>query len=182
AFTVTLYPLALVLARVGLKSFATALAPAQAVAFTSRSSLAALPVMISEGRDRLGFTATITGFVLPLAVSVFRLNVPIAWVVGAMFLGRLYGIPLSAGQLTGLVVTATFISFSVPGIPSASLFLLTPVIVDLGLPAEGVVILIALDAIPDMFKTLANVTSQMTTAAILNRYETTGNGERGLLR
>jgi Na+/H+-dicarboxylate symporter len=70
------------------------------------------------------------------------------------------------------VVTATLISFSVPGIPSASLFLLTPVIVDLGLPAEGVGILIALDAIPDMFKTLANVTSQMTTAAILNRYDT----------
>lgn len=170
-FTLVLYSAAAGLGRVGLRTFALAVAPAQAVAFTSRSSLAALPVMISEGRDRLGFTPAVTGFALPLAVSIFRLNVPMAWVIGATFLGKLYGIPVSGAQLVGLVVTATLISFSVPGIPSSSLFLLTPVILDLGLPTEGVGILIALDAIPDMFKTLANVTSQMTTAAILNRYD-----------
>ncbi|MBI4501327.1 MAG: dicarboxylate/amino acid:cation symporter [Gemmatimonadetes bacterium] len=171
AFTLLLYPFAIVLGRVSPRAFATALAPAQAVALTSRSSLAALPAMISEGRDRLGFTTPVTGFVLPFAVSVFRLNVPMAWVVGAIFLGKLYGIPVTGAQLAGLVITATLISFSVPGIPSSSLFLLTPVIVDLGLPAEGVGILIALDAIPDMFKTLANVTGHMTTAAVLDRYD-----------
>jgi Na+/H+-dicarboxylate symporter len=141
------------------------------VAFSSRSSLAALPALIAGGRDRLGFSPPVTGFVLPLAVSVFRLNVPMAWVVGAIFLGKLYGVQLHGGQLVGLIITATLISFSVPGIPSSSLFLFSPVVVDLGLPAEGVGILIALDAIPDMFKTVANVTGQMATGAILNRYE-----------
>src|SRR6185295_19622225 len=172
AFTLLLYPLTAMLARVGIGRFATAVAPAQAVAFSSRSSLAALPALIAGGRDRLNFTAPVTGFLLPLAVSVFRLNVPMAWVVGAMFLGKLYGVDVSTAQLAGLVVTATLISFRVPGIPSSSLFLFAPVAVDLGLPAEGVGILIALDAIPDMFKTVANVTGQMTTGAILNRYET----------
>jgi Na+/H+-dicarboxylate symporter len=94
-----------------------------------------------------------------------------AWVVGALFLGKLYGVAIAPGQLAGLVVTATLISFSVPGIPSSSLFLFTPVATDLGLPAEGVGILIALDAIPDMFKTTANVTSQLAAAAILNHRE-----------
>jgi Na+/H+-dicarboxylate symporter len=171
AFTLLVYPIAAVLGRVGVGRFAAAVAPAQAVAFSSRSSLAALPALIAGGRDKLDFTPAVTGFALPLAVSVFRLNVPMAWVVGAMFLATLYGVELAGAQLAGLVITATLISFSVPGIPSSSLFLFAPVAVDLGLPAEGVGILIALDAIPDMFKTTANVTSQMASAAILNRYE-----------
>jgi Na+/H+-dicarboxylate symporter len=74
---------------------------------------------------------------------------------------------MSDGALLGLVVTSTLLSFSVPGIPSASLFLLAPVLVDLGLPAEGVGILIAVDVIPDMFKTLANVTSHLTSAVLV---------------
>jgi Na+/H+-dicarboxylate symporter len=127
--------------------------------------------MIAGARDRLHLPATSTGFVLPLAVSVLRSNVPIAWVVGVVFLGRLYGVPVSETQLVVLVVTSTLISFSVPGIPSASLFLMAPVLVGLGLPAEGVGILIAIDAIPDMFKTLLNVTAHMTSATILARFD-----------
>ena len=171
AYTLMLYPMAAVLGRVSIGRFAAAAAPAQAVAFSSRSSLAALPALIAGGRDKLNFTPSVTGFALPLAVSVFRLNVPMAWVVGAIFLGKLYGVEVGTAALMGLVITATLISFSVPGIPSSSLFLFTPVAVGLGLPPEGVGILIALDTIPDMFKTTANVTSQLTAATILNRYE-----------
>jgi proton glutamate symport protein len=139
---------------------------AQALAAGSRSSLAALPLMISAARTRLGLSETASGFVLPLAVSIFRVNVPMAWVVGVVFLGKLYGIPVGEGTLLTLVLTSTLLSFSVPGIPSASLFLLSPVLVDVGLPAEGVGILIAVDVLPDMFKTLANVTSQLTAAVL----------------
>ena len=91
-----------------------------------------------------------------------------AWIVGVVFLGKLYGIPIGEGQLAMLVVTSTLLSFSVPGIPSASLFLLAPVLVDLGLPAEGVGLLIAVGVIPDMFKTLVNVTSHMTAAVLVS--------------
>ena len=171
AFTLALYPVAWLLGGVSLRGFAAAAAPAQAVAFGSRSSLAALPALVAGARDRLNAGAAVAGFALPLAVSVFRINVPIAWVVGALFLGRLYGVPLDLPQLAWLVVTATLISFSVPGIPSSSLFLLSPVLVDLGLPAEGAGILIAVDAIPDMFKTTVNVTSHLATAAIIGRGE-----------
>lgn len=168
-FTLVLYAVAAVIGKTPLRLFATALAPAQAVAFSSRSSLAALPALIAGARERLHAPPAVTGFVLPLAVSVFRINVPIAWVVGALFLGKLYGVELGGAELAGLVVTATLISFSVPGIPSASLFLLAPVLVDLGLPAEGAGILIAVDAIPDMFKTTLNVTSHLTVATLVNR-------------
>lgn len=170
-FGLLLYPFVRVLGRLPWRRFAAAAAPAQAIALSTRSSLAALPVMVSSARDQLGATPPVTGFVLPLAVSVFRLNVPIAWVVGALFLSKLYGVPLDVGQMTGLVVTATLISFSVPGIPSSSLFLVAPVLVELGLPAEGVGLLIALDVVPDLFKTTLNVTGHLATAAVLQRFE-----------
>jgi proton glutamate symport protein len=169
AFILLLYPIAALFGRISVARFAAAVLPAQAVAFSSRSSLAALPALISGARDRLHVSPEITGFVLPLAVSVFRVNVPIAWVVGVQFLAKLYGVPMDVGDIVTLVITSTLISFSVPGIPSASLFLLAPVLVDMGLPPEGVGILIAVDAIPDMFKTTANVTAHMTSAALVGR-------------
>lgn len=166
-FTLMLYPVVVILGRISLRAFANAAAPAQALALGSRSSLAALPMMISAVKEKLALGPVASGFVLPLAVSTFRVNVPMAWVVGVVFLGKLYGIPISDGALLGLVVTSTLLSFSVPGIPSASLFLLAPVLVDIGLPAEGVGILIAVDVIPDMFKTLANVTSHLTASVLV---------------
>jgi Na+/H+-dicarboxylate symporter len=181
-FTLLLYPLAAIVGRVSPLTFASAVLPAQSIAFSARSSLASLPAQIAGARHTLKLSSTSTGFVLPLAVSVFRVNVPIAWVVGVLFLGKLYGIPVTEGQLIMLVITSTLISFSVPGIPSASLFLLAPVLVQNGLPPEGVGILIAVDAIPDMFKTLANVTAHMTSATILARAEAapTNGGSAGI--
>jgi proton glutamate symport protein len=169
AYTLLLYPIVAIFGRISPFRFAAAALPAQAVGFSVRSSLAALPAMITAVRDTLGLGPRASGFVLPLAVSIFRVNVPIAWVVGLIFLGKLYGVPMPVSSLAMLVITATLISYSVPGLPSASLFLLSPVLVQHGLPAESVGILIALDAIPDMFKTLANVTAHLTSAVIVAR-------------
>lgn len=168
-FTLLLYPVVTLAGHVTPRRFARAALPAQAVAFTTRSSLAALPTMVVGARDALGLESRTTGFVLPLAVSIFRVNVPIAWVVGFVFLGQLYGVPVGTGALAMLVLTSTLISFSVPGIPSASLFLIAPVLIEYGIPADGVGVLIAIDAIPDMFKTLANVTAHLTSAIVVDR-------------
>ncbi len=175
-FTVALYPVVVLIGRMPLRRFMAAAAPAQALAAGSRSSLAALPLMIAAARERLGLSETASGFILPLAVSVFRVNVPMAWVVGVVFLGKLYGVPISDASLMALVLTSTMLSFSVPGIPSGSLFLLAPVLVDLGLPAESVGILIAVDVLPDMFKTLANVTSHLTAAVLTGGRATLSTG------
>ncbi|HKS05593.1 MAG TPA: dicarboxylate/amino acid:cation symporter [Gemmatimonadaceae bacterium] len=171
AFTLVMYPIASVFGGVSPVVFAMGVLPAQAVAVSTRSSLAALPALIAGARDKLKLPASATGFVLPLGVSVFRLNVPAAWVVGVLFLSKLYDVPVTTGMLASLVVTATLLSFSVPGIPSASLLLISPVLAQNGFPPEAVAILIALDAIPDMFKTTANVTGHMTSAVIAARVE-----------
>ena len=162
-----LYPVVWVLARTSMKDFALAVAPAQQIALGTRSSLAALPALIAGAQQHLKAAPHVTGFVLPLAVSVFRANVPIAWVVGVLFLGKLYGVELDLFDMLTVIAVGSFLSFSVPGIPSASLFLLAPLLNDLGIPGgAGAGILIAVDAIPDMFKTTANVTSHMAVAAV----------------
>ncbi|MGH9333667.1 MAG: dicarboxylate/amino acid:cation symporter, partial [Vicinamibacteria bacterium] len=90
-FIVAIYPVVALFSGIPTGRFAAAYAPAQAVGASTRSSLAALPAMLAAARGRLGLDPEPAGFVLPLAVSIFRVNVPIAWVVGAVFLGQLYG-------------------------------------------------------------------------------------------
>jgi proton glutamate symport protein len=169
AFTVLLYPLAVIGGRVGLKQFAAAVAPAQALAFSSRSSAVAMPAMITAAREKLRLPPAVVSLALPLAVTVFRVSTPLGWPVSALFLAELYGVQISTAQLASLIATSILISYSVPPIPSGSLFLIAPVLVGMGIPAEGAGILIAVDAIPDLFKTTVNATSHVTAATVLAR-------------
>jgi proton glutamate symport protein len=162
-----LYPVAAVGGRIPLRTFARACAPAQAVAIGTRSSLASLPALIEGARRWLGNRPGITGFVLPLSVSTFKINTPIADLAGPLFLAHLYGVSLTPGQIATMTLVTVAMSFSNPGIPSGGLFVVTaPVMVSAGLPLEGIGLLIAADAIPDIFNTVINVTGDMAVAAM----------------
>lgn len=140
--------------------------PGQALAFSSLSSLGTLPLLIDIARDRLRLPEPAYRFVLPLAVSLFRFCTPAGHMAGALFIAHLYGIPISPASLALIVPTSVLLSFSAPGIPSSGLLVALPVFQQLGLPAEGVGLLLAADAIPDMFKTASNVTAHMAVATI----------------
>ena len=161
---VVLYPMAAVFGKVPILEFARAALPAQAVAFSSRSSLAALPAMIESARDRLLLPDEITSFFLPLAASVYRIGASIGQTVGVLFIAQLYGISLGPAQLATVVLTAVATSFSVPGIPGGSIVIMAPVLMAAGLPVEGIGILLGADTIPDMFRTTINVTGHMAAA------------------
>jgi proton glutamate symport protein len=169
------YIVAVTVGRVSLRRFATAVAPAQVIALGSRSSSAALPAMIEAARDVLKLPQPIISFVLPTAVAIFRVSAPISFVLGALFLGKLYGVELDAAQIASLVVISILLSYSVPPVPSGSLFLMAPVFAELGIPVEGVAILIAIDVIPDLLKTTTIVTAHMASAVIVARV---AEGER----
>ncbi len=162
-----MYPLAAVLGRVSIKAFARATAPAQAVAFSSRSSLASLPAMIEGANDLLHLPKSVTSFFLPLAASMYRIGGVIAQIGGVLFLARLYGFELTTPQLIAIAVTAVLTSFSVPGVPGGSILVMVPVLLAAGLPVDGVGILLGVDTIPDMFRTTTNVTGHMAAATIL---------------
>jgi Na+/H+-dicarboxylate symporter len=168
-FGVVLYPVTALLGRIPLAEFARAAAPAQAVAFSSRSSLASLPVMMEQSAVRLRLPAQVTSFLLPLAASVFRAGAGVGVTLGVLFVARLYGIALSAPQLATVVVTVTLVSFSIPGIPNGSILVMVPVLLAAGIPVAGIGILLGLDTIPDMFRTTLNVTADMSAAAIVAR-------------
>lgn len=163
------YVVAVTLGRTPLRRFATAVAPAQVIALGSRSSSAALPSMIDSARDMLRLPAPVVSFVLPAAVAVFRISVPVSFIIGALFLGKLYGVTLDVGAMTLLAVLSILLSFSVPPVPSGSLFMMAPVFADIGIPVEGVAILIALDVIPDLLKTTTIVTAHMASAVVVAR-------------
>jgi Na+/H+-dicarboxylate symporter len=163
-----LYPVGCVGGRMSLSAFIDLCLPAQAVAFASRSSLAALPAML-ESAKRAAFPPVISGVVLPLAASVFRVGGAVAQMVGVLFLARLYGVALSPAQLTTIVLTVVVATFTVPGIPFGSIVAMVPVLAAAGLPIDGIGVLLAADTIPDMFRTTANATGMLALAAAIRR-------------
>jgi Na+/H+-dicarboxylate symporter len=162
-----LYPLVAVRGT-NLRAFARALLPAQGIAISARSSLAALPALI-EGARELGLPKPIQGFFLPFSTSLFRLGAAVALPAGVLFIARIYGVTLEPAQLLTVGVTSVLLSLSVPGIPGGSILIMAPVLLGVGLPVEGIGILLAVDTIPDMFRTTANVTGTMAAATILGR-------------
>jgi proton glutamate symport protein len=167
--TPLLYGLAVVGGGVPLARFARAVLPAQVVAFSTRSSLASLPALVEGARNVLRLPTEATGFVLPLAVSVFKLTSAIYWILGALFIGQLYGVDLGPTQIATIAAASVILNASTPGIPSGGLLIQAPLYDAVGLPVAGLGILIAIDTIPDMFKTAFNVTADMTVATLLGK-------------
>ena len=167
-----LYPLTSSLGRVSLRAFAWGVAPAQLVAASTRSSIASLPALVEGGRDRLRLPAAATGIVLPLAVALFKLNRTVSAPLRLLVLAQVYHVPLRPGTVAIFLATIIVLSFGTVGLPSGVLPIPTlPAYLAAGIPLEGVVILEAVDAIPDIFKTVLNVTGDMSAATILSRSE-----------
>jgi len=165
-FALLLYPIAAMVGRVPLGWFTRAAVPPQAVALSSSSSLASLPALVESARA-LGLPTSVTGFVLPLSVSTFKVATPITWMMGVLFLARLYGVELSTPALVSVAATAAALSLTLPGVPQGALLLLTPVLTSYGIPAEGVGLLLAADTIPDLMGTMTNVTGDLVVGTVV---------------
>jgi Na+/H+-dicarboxylate symporter len=109
---------------------------------------------------------------MPLAAAMFKIAGPVSWVVGSLFIGWFYNVPLHLPQLATVAMASIFLGFASPGIPRGAFIMLTPLLVAVGLPAEGVGILIAVDAIPDTFATVLNATGNLTATALVARRHT----------
>ena len=164
-----LYPVVAALGGISMKRFARAALPPQLIAFSTSSSVASLPALVAAAERDLGLTKRTAGFVLPLAVSLFKLAAPVSWTFGALFIAWLYGVPLGIVELATIGFAAVFLAFASPGVPRGAFLMLTPLFLAIGLPAEGIGILIAVDAIPDIFATVLNVTGDLAAAVIVDR-------------
>ena len=166
---ILLYPVAVLGGRMPLRRFAKSVSSAQAVAVSTRSSLATLPALLESARRGLGLRDEISVFVLPLGVSTFKLSVPPTQVSAVLFISSLYGIHLAPQQIMMVALLAIAISFTAPGIPGGGMIVLVPVFASIGLPAEGIGILLAVDIFPDTARGVVNVTADITVATLMTR-------------
>ena len=162
-----LYPVVRIATGIPMRLFARAALPGQVVAFGTQSSLAALPALIDGAARVLRLPPAIGGFVLPLAASTFKIASPVSKVTGALFLARLYGVDIGATQILTLLVASIILSVSTPGVPHSWLVILAPMLASVGIPPEGVGLLMAVDVVPDMIFTTLNATGYLAAAAVV---------------
>ena len=176
-----LYPIVALFGRVPMNRFAKAAMPSQLIAFSSSSSIAALPALVEGAERDLGIPDRIAGFVVPITVSMFKIAAPLSWTVGALFIAWFYGIPLSVQKIGLIAFAGVFLTFAAPGVPRGAFLLLTPLFLAVGLPAEGIGILIAVDIIPDLFSTTFNVTGNLAATALVAARSETEVAESGMV-
>ena len=155
--------------RVPVRSFAKAAWPAQAIAFSTQSSLASLPAMVEGSRKQLRVPTHVSDLVLPLAVSLFRITSPAANLGVALYLAYMNGLEPSVFQIGAGVVVAAVVSLASVGLPSQVSFfsVVAPVCIVVGAPLEPLALLLAVETIPDIFRTVGNVTADVAATALV---------------
>ncbi|MBU6407411.1 MAG: cation:dicarboxylase symporter family transporter [Alphaproteobacteria bacterium] len=151
--------------------FLRGVAPVQVIAASTQSSLASLPAMLAAAIGPLRVRPEVAEFVLPLAVAVFRMTSPVANLAVVVFLAELYGVEVSLWQWSAALVVAFAVSVSSVGLPGQTSFFasIAPICVAVGLPVTLLPLLLAVEVIPDVFRTIGNVTADLSATAILNR-------------
>jgi Na+/H+-dicarboxylate symporter len=168
-FTLLLYPVVAGVGRIPLLDFARAALPGQLIAFTSSSSIASLPALVEGAEERLRLPKDVTAFVLPLAASTFKFAGPVSWPFGALFVAWFYHVDLHAVQYLTIAFACIFLGFAAPGVPRGAFLMLAPLFLAIGLPVEGIGILIAVDALPDLFATVLNASGNLAATALVAR-------------
>jgi Na+/H+-dicarboxylate symporter len=173
-FTALIYmPAVRWVARQSATRFLGAAVEPAAIAFTTTSSVASLPALF-DAADRLDLPRPVASFVLPIAASVNRSGSALYQGSAVVFLGHLYGAAISPGQLVAALFATFLVALTIAPVPSASVVTLPPALSAVGVPLDGLGLLLGIDRIPDMFRTVVNVTGDVAAAAVVHR--TAGGG------
>lgn len=149
------------------RGFFKAIASAQTLAFSTSSSAATLPVTMECVEENLGVDQKITSFVLPIGATVNMDGTCLYQAVAVVFLAQLHMIDLTFGQQLTIVLTATLASIGSAAVPSAGLVMLIIVLESVGLNPAWIAIIFPVDRILDMFRTIVNVTGDITVSAVI---------------
>lgn len=168
------FALAMTLGGQRLGPFVRAMLPVHAVAFSTQSSLASLPAMLAATR-RLGVREATADFVLPLAVAIFRATSPAMNMGVAIYAAYLTGTPLSVWALGAGVLVAFLVSLSSVSLPGTLSFVISvgPIANAMGVPIAPLALLVAVEMLPDLMRTLGNVTMDVAVTAAVDK----GRGE-----
>ncbi len=151
--------------------FLRGILPAQLVAFSTSSSAATLPVTKEQVENELGVSQKISGFVLPIGVTINMDGTSCYQAIAAVFIAQVFGIPLDVGDQLTIVLMATLASIGAPGIPSGSIVMLVAVLSAVGLPAAGLALILGIDRPLDMLRTVVNITGDSTVSTLVAKTE-----------
>lgn len=160
--------------------FLRAATPAQAVAISTQSSLASLPAMLT-GLNELGTRQRVSEMILPVAVAIFRVTSPAFNLGVALYVAQWTGVELGIGQITLGVVVASLTTLGSVSLPGSVSFIgsIAPICLAMGVPVAPLGLLVAIEAFPDLMRTLANVTMDMALTATIDRHWGDETGAKG---
>ncbi len=151
-----------------LGQFFKAVFPVQMLAFSTSSSAATLPLTMERTQKQLGVSEEVSSFVLPVGVTINMDGTSCYQAVAAVFLAQVIGLDLTLGQMLLILATATISSIGTPGIPGGSIVMLMIVLDSVGIPIEGLALILGIDRPLDMLRTVVNVTGDTTVACIVD--------------
>ena len=163
------FPLGAIGGRTSLATFVRATLPSQAVAVSTQSSLASLPAML-RGAETLGVPVRASGLVLPMAVAIFRATGPAMNLAVVIYIAYWFGIELGPAQIAAGVAAAAITTMGAAGVPGQASFItsIAPICLAMGVPIAPLALLIAVETLPDIFRTLGNVTMDMAATATVS--------------
>ncbi len=166
------YPILLkFVAKQNIVEFFKAILPAQLMAFSTSSSAATLPVTMECCEKKLKIPEEYSGFVLPVGATVNMDGTSMYQAIAAVFIAQVYGMDLDLMQQLTIVLTATLASIGAAAVPGAGIIMLVIVLNSIGVPVEGIALIMAVDRILDMMRTTVNVTGDSTIATIIYKSE-----------
>lgn len=169
---VIIYPLFIrIFAKVKYFTFLKGIFPAQLLAFSTSSSAATLPVTMECVEKNLGVSKEVSSFVLPLGATINMDGTSLYQAVAAVFIAHAFGFELSISAQLTIVLTATLASIGSAAVPGAGMVMLVIVLEAIGLPAEGIALIFAVDRPLDMLRTVVNVTGDSTICTIVANSE-----------
>lgn len=150
--------------------FVQAARDAQLLAFSTSSSAAVMPLTMQTAITRLDVRPSIAQFVIPLGTTINMAGTALYQVIATVFLAQVFAVDISTSQLMLVVVLAVGASIGSPGTPGIGIVILSMMLVSVGIPAEGIALIIGVDRILDMCRTTLNVTGDLVAASIMDSW------------
>lgn len=155
--------------RIHIKDFIRAMYPVQLFAFSTSSSAATLPLTLETVERELKVSEEVSSFVLPVGTTINMDGTSCYQSIAILFIAQVLGIELSISQLLIIVAMTILSSIGTPAIPGGSYVILTMVLTSVGIPAEGLALILGIDRPLDMLRTAVNVTGDATVASMVDR-------------
>lgn len=150
--------------------FLRAIREPQLLAFSTASSAAVMPVSMKTANEKLGVSVNISDFVIPLGTTINMDGTALFQCVTTLFMAQAYGIEMSVLSLVLITATVVAASIGTPAIPGGGVIILASVLQSAGIPVDGLIVIIGIDRILGMFRTVVNVTGDLTACLVFDRF------------